>query len=235
MEIDLITTALPDELWEFAGSNGFYVGGRLDSLKGLETRGIDVNFIDMHWEQVNETELIAACKRHSPEYAVAGDYSRDGLDIDAVNSLARQVEPYVNRVIVVPHGTGQVAEVPEFATVGLSVATSYASSDVPLIEYHGNDLHLMGGAPEKQMELYERYTDDVISADSNYVQKIAYKQNRWWSQTRDKFSGRKTVALDPLEQDNPNVESARRSLVHWSYAWRELLESESMVESPLEW
>lgn len=173
----LITTGRPD-LVTIAERYGWLRGSRLDYIDRHESRGHDVDFIDIHWEDPDADELLAATMRHRPSHVVAGDY--DGDNIGEINERAQKLRQWAENVIVVPHEPGEVERVPEWAVVGYSTPTKYAGTDAPIWEYRGRDVHILGGTVEQITKIYGHLRNSVVSIDTNTFHRSATQFAKWW-------------------------------------------------------
>jgi len=178
--VDIITTGRPD-LIKYAGKHGWLTGTRLDSLKAHEKADMDVQFIDLHWDNPDQDALLAACMRHRPKYAVAGDY--DGENYDQINDFAESLRQFAENVIIVPHEPGEVEKVPEWAVVGYSTPTTYAGTEAPIWEYYGRDVHILGGRLNQIKTVADHLRNDIVSIDTNTHHKEAVKYGKYISQT----------------------------------------------------
>lgn len=246
LSFDVITTAGHEHM-RIAYEYGFKTGGRLDNIDRLAVDGIPIHFIDMDWHNPEFDRLVEAAKKYEPEYIVGGDYtkhdpSHPDSNISLINERAEILAQYSENVIVVPHGSNQVDHVPEWAVVGYSVPTTYGAAEGELIDYHGRDMHLLGGAPAKQMDMIREFGEDIISIDGNAINKMANVANRYWSghdwkfenptldvsdEDRDSdlyqsaaFPRSREVAgshlVDPDIVQNRNFEAYERSVMHWA-------------------
>lgn len=212
---DVITTAGHEHMriaWEY----GFKTGGRLDNIDRLAEDGIPIHFIDMDWHNPTFDKLLEAAKKYRPEYIVGGDYDNTSSNIDLINDRAEQLRPYSENVIVCPHATNQVQYVPEWAVVGYSIPTTYGATEASHIEYHGHKLHLLGGAPKKQMRFIREFGENIVSIDGNSINKMANVANRYWTGSPPWAS-----LVDPDVTVDRNFESYERSCLHWSMKMRE--------------
>ena len=250
LPFDVITTAGHEHM-RIAYEYGFKTGGRLDNIDRLAEDGIPIHFIDMDWHNPEFERLVQACKKYEPEYVVGGDYtkhdpSHPDSNISTINERAEILNQYAENVQVVPHGSNQVEEVPEWAVVGYSVPTTYGAAEGELIDYHGRDMHLLGGAPAKQMDMIREFGGDIVSIDGNAINKMANVANRYWSGHDWKFENdtldvsgldpnsdlyqsaafpkSRDVAgshlVDPDIVENRNFEAYERSVMHWAYQLR---------------
>lgn len=184
--VDVIMTGRPD-LVEMAVERGYLAGARLDAVRQAETYGLDLEMIDIHWEDPDPEALVDACQRHNPRYAVAGDYDDNHAEI---NGRARRLREFVDNVIVVPHDDGDLAHVPEWAVIGFSTPSDYAGTDIPLRHYRDaeNPIHILGGTPHQQLELLGKlWTDNVVSMDCNSHHKAATVGSKAWYPTRPRW------------------------------------------------
>jgi hypothetical protein len=248
LPFDVITTAGHEHM-RIAYQYGFKTGGRLDNIDRLAEDGIPIHFIDMDWHNPEFDRLVEACKKYKPEYVVGGDYtkhdpSHPDSNIAKINERADILDQYAENVQVVPHGSNQVEHVPEDMVVGYSVPTTYGAAEGELIDYHGRDIHLLGGAPAKQMKIIRDFDGDIVSIDGNAINKMANVANRYWSghdwgyrtKNRDKKftfkEGHKpndgpfprdvagSHLVDPDVTQNRNFEAYERSVMHWAYQIR---------------
>lgn len=181
-EIDFVTTGRTD-LTEYARERGLLTGSRLDHITEYENEGIDVRFIDMHWEDPDIEKLVSKCKRHKPDYAIAGDYSRDTDNTHLVNETADRLKNHCDNVIVVPKVESHLDNIPSYALVGYSTPSEYEGTDIGLRRYIDidNDIHILGGTPHKQFEIIGKiWVDNVQSADSNSIHKAATMGSKYW-------------------------------------------------------
>ncbi|AGC34438.1 hypothetical protein HVTV-2_gp68 [Haloarcula virus HVTV-2] len=246
LSFDVITTAGHEHM-RIAYEYGFKTGGRLDNIDRLAVDGIPIHFIDMDWHNPEFDRLVEAAKKYEPEYIVGGDYtkhdpSHPDSNISLINERAEKLAQFSENVIVVPHGSNQVDHVPEWAVVGYSVPTTYGAAEGELIDYHGRDMHLLGGAPAKQMDMIREFGEDIVSIDGNAINKMANVANRYWSGHDWKFENpsldvmgepedsdlyqsgafprSRDVAgshlVDPDIVSNRNFEAYERSVMHWA-------------------
>jgi len=197
--VDIITTGRPD-LVKYAERYGWVTGTRLDSINAHENADMDIQFIDVHWEDPDQDALLAKCMTHQPEYVVAGDY--DGDNYDTINDFAESLREYAENVIIVPHEPGEVSKVPEWAVVGYSTPTNYAGTDAPVWEYYGRDVHILGGTMQQIEVVANHLKNDVVSLDTNTHHRDATRFGEYWSQsgrTRKKTSGIKDDIREAYE------------------------------------
>lgn len=211
---DFITTGRPD-LTDIAASYGWLRGSRLDDVARYERLGVELDFIDLHWEDPDPDALLAATMRHRPKYVVAGDY--DGDNITEINEQAAALQRYAENVIIVPHQSGEVAEVPDWAVVGYSTPTGYAGTDAPVWEYYGRDVHILGGTIGQIKEVYGYLRNEVVSIDTNSFHRGATSYAKWWGRTSPQWN----KLAEPVAKPTNAERAYERSLLNLSYHLRE--------------
>jgi len=186
-------------------------------------------FADQNWRKPNRERYMAALAEHRPYMATVLDWERDE-QLPEVLGWAEEAAQYVQRVGIIPKVIGGVDRIPERiagceVVLAYSVPTRFAGSQVPLWEFGRRPVHLLGGSPQKQLEL-SHYLN-VVSADGNYAQKMAsqwnqfwvpgnvtYAKNRWWPRLREADGER-------WEHDAP-YEAFRRSCENIVKAWNDM-------------
>lgn len=186
--IDLIYCAGGNErLSRIAYEHGWLLGMRSDA----PATDLPQTFIDIDYKKVNNFEKHAeVVKQYHPKYATVPDLSEKEVsqaDIDRALQQVELIKPDCEIVLVVPKLSGQIAMLPPDVAIGYSIPTSYGGAQYPLWELTGRRIHLLGGSPKKQMEMY-RYLScfaEVMSADGNYAQRQAvryaeyYEKGKW--------------------------------------------------------
>lgn len=215
-----------------ASDFGFKTGVRVDLVDNVEG-SVELDFLDMDWRENHISTLLEETERLNPEYVVAGDYQTDGGNIEEVNNTASELRKFADKVIVVPHGVNQVEEIPSWCVAGYSVSSEYYDTKTPKIEFSGRDIHLLGGSPEKQIELLDYFGSDVVSLDGNYIFNTSTRFSRYWVSTRW-YDGRHTALLESNIVDGNHEEASERALNHWMYALREREETNGQAKNVLD-
>ena len=163
-------------------------------------------FTDQNWERPDRRGYMAALKKHRPAIATVLDLERDD-QFDEVLSWAIEAAYYATEaIIIIPKVMGIIRKLPrrifgKQVRLGYSVPTQFAGTQVPVWEFTGWPVHLLGGSPQNQSKL-TRYLD-VHSVDGNYAQKMANKycqfydgsgssrwaKNRYWPQLQESVFG----------------------------------------------
>jgi len=208
----LITTGRPD-LVSIAEQYGWLRGSRLDYLSAHENQGHTLEFLDMHWDEPSPDELLAATMRHRPNHVVAGDY--DGDNINEINERAERLKQYADNVIVVPHESGEIEYIPEWAVVGYSTPSEYAGTDAPIWEYVGRDVHILGGTIGQIIEIF-RHLDNVVSIDTNTFHRSATQFAKWWGGSKPHWN----QLPDICNEKSPTV-AYENAIMNVTYALEE--------------
>lgn len=216
------------QLAQVAIENGMLYGARLP-----ETLYFEPYFADQDFRRPDRAGYMAALEVWRPHMATVLDLD-DATTLTEVLSWAEEAAQWVDVVVIIPKVNGVIAQLPRHiagATVrlGYSVPTGYGGTEVPLWEFEGRPVHLLGGAPHKQMRL-ARYLD-VRSVDGNLFQKMAIRWGAFWTWERSRYSkDRKRwfpslkMAQDEWPWDGEGkvyVEAFRRSVINIVRAWRE--------------
>lgn len=139
-------------------------------------------FADQDWKQPNREAYMKALEKHRPHMATVLDWEHDE-QMPEVLSWAEEAAAIVEVVLIIPKVFGGVAKLPR--TIGgvpirlaYSVPTKYGGTQVPAWEFSGWPVHLLGGSPQKQMELSAYF--DVRSIDGNMANKLATERCQFW-------------------------------------------------------
>jgi hypothetical protein len=182
-------------------------------------------FADQNWKTPNRERYMTALAEQHPQLATVLDWERPE-QLDEVLSWAEEAARYVQTVVIIPKVHGGIQQLPRNVggkpvRLGYSIPTKFAGTTVPLHEFEGWPVHLLGGSPEKQMELYRVL--NVWSVDCNYIQKMAFDYAQYWANTG---VGRvrwwpKLSETDGFIGEDGCYEAFRRSCVNVMHAWRE--------------
>lgn len=238
--IDLIYCASGNRRFaDTAVAAGFRLGARLPGT--VYTDVAPLHFADQDWKDPDRRRYFNAAAALRPRLMTVLDLER--LDqLDTVLSWAEEAARIAETVIVIPKVCGATAQLPRSIggkemRLGFSVPTGYGKTDVPVEEFAGWPVHLLGGAPQAQM----RYAldMDVQSADGNYAMKMAMTgnvwvagtfagsatRNRWWPYLRE---------LGCHADDDVPYEAFRRSCTNIAAAWRGFHDNPTYWKSLLE-
>jgi len=191
-------------------------------------------FADQDWKKPNRTAYMAALAQHRPRMATVIDWERDE-QLPEVLEWAEEAAQYVETVIIIPKVLGGIPRLPRriggaSVRLGYSVPTAYGGTELPLWEFLGWPVHLLGGSPHRQIAMAHYL--NVVSVDGNYIAKMAQKWNQFWAlapalYAKDRRWPRLQEADGRAWGDGSNTadapyEAFRRSCVNVLAAWRAL-------------
>jgi hypothetical protein len=138
-------------------------------------------FVDQNWRKPDRNRYMTALATHKPHMATVLDLERDE-QLPEVLDWAQEAAAHVQVVVVIPKAQGIIAHLPRFINgtevrLGYSVPTRFAGTEVPVWEFTGWPVHLLGGSPQNQLRL-ARYLN-VQSADGNAAQRAALTGIEW--------------------------------------------------------
>lgn len=209
---------------EIALDAGFKYGSQLP-----ETVYYPLYFADLDWKNPNRTTYMESLKKHRPHMATVLDLERREQLINILD-WASEAALYVDVVIIVPKVQGIISEIPKKVTggeirLGYSVPTQYGGTELPIWEFSGWPIHLLGGSPQAQMNVSQYL--DVKSVDGNMAGKMAqsfcqfwvrgnarYASNRWWPTLKEANNGKDWIG------DNAHLEAFRRSCRNIVSFWK---------------
>ena len=175
-------------------------------------------FVDQNWKKPDRKLYMQALKKHRPVMATVLDLEHED-QFKEVLSWAEEAAQYVQKIIIIPKAFGIISQIPKrigntHVILGFSVPTKFGGTSVPLWEFLGWEVHLLGGSPKKQRK-YASYLD-VISVDGNYANLKATKFCSW-------FDGHKWYQLKKNNgeiwgKDAP-YEAFRRSCIGIQSMW----------------
>lgn len=213
---------------EIALATGFLYGVRLPS-----TAYAPVYFADQDWRNPNRAAYMAALAEHRPHMATVLDWEKEE-QLSEVLNWAEEAAQYVQQVLIVPKVVDGIRRLPrrinsKDVVLAYSVPTRFGGTDVPLWEFAGWPVHLLGGSPHRQMQAWAHLSPiaDVVSVDGNYVAKLAINWCRFWVPGTARYSdNRWQPTLEQAEgrpwgEDAP-YEAFRRSCENVMTEWRQL-------------
>jgi hypothetical protein len=190
-KIDLIYCGVGNEkLDQYAIMVGMIYGARLPIKRDLP---FEIHFADQDWKNPDLDKYVAELKQKKPKdksvmyTATVLDWEREDQRSEVFEWLD-EVSKVVDRVIVIPKLPGIIDSIPcvyngKPIVLGYSVPTKYGATTVDIAEFVGRPVHLLGGDPQKQLELYDRM--DVVSVDCNYTAMKATNFCEFWTNKRD--------------------------------------------------
>lgn len=145
-------------------------------------------FVDQNWRKPDREKYMQALAKHKPTMATVIDLERYD-QFEEVMDWAEEASRYAKYIVIIPKIFSIIDDIPERINtskiiVGYSVPTKFGGSSVPLWEFRDRPVHLLGGSPHKQMELFHYL--NVFSADGNMASKMATKFVSFWSKKKGK-------------------------------------------------
>lgn len=141
----------------------------------------EVAFIDNDYFNYEHEIHLAAVRDLRPKYATVRDVMAreqcavDNIafyELDQILEWAEELAQYAENVIVIPKWDC-IDRIPEQYVLGYSVPTSHGGTPIPVNAFRGRRVHLLGGSWAAQLSYMAALGDDVVSLDTNYVQRQA--------------------------------------------------------------
>jgi hypothetical protein len=206
---------------QIARSLGWLPGARSDETIADVHRPLSL--LDVHWTRYDWQAYTAVAARERPALAVVPD-TASLSDVPRTLAQAEELAAHVTEaVLIVPKAAGVVERLPRCiggreVRLAYSVPTKYGGvGDVPLWEFGGWPVHLLGGSPAAQIR-HAHYLD-ARSADGNMSGKVS----RWGIVFCADGKRRTVQAIDgqrwAADADLP-YEALRRSLGNIVELWR---------------
>lgn len=166
---------------------GWLYGVRLPA-KGM-VKGVPLAFADQDWKRPNRSKYMALLREHRPAMATVIDWEEPGQLPEVLSWAEEAAESVAEAVLVVAKVPGGVPDIPEAiggkeVRIAYSVPTSYGGSTIGLWEMKGRPVHLLGGSPQKQYEIYRYLSAEVKSVDGNMCKKMATSRCCYWSREK---------------------------------------------------
>jgi len=181
------------------------------------------HFIDQNWRKPDRVKYMRALEEHRPALATVLDFERPEQYAE-VMAWAKEAAALVSEaVIIIPKVVGSIPDIPQSiggrtVRLGYSVPTRFAGTGVPVWEFAGRDVHLLGGSPQQQMKFAQHATGArVMSADGNYAQKVA----RWGKVCIGKGEQLKDIGNPEIQTDIPYC-AFEISVINIRNAWQRL-------------
>lgn len=140
-------------------------------------------FADQNWKDPRRSEYMTLVAIYRPTFATVLDLERED-QYSEVMSWATEISSFIEKIIIIPKVNGIISKLPRYingkeVVLGYSVPTKYAGTTVPITEFQGWNVHLLGGDPLQQLVYYRKMT--VISADCNYHLRMANVSCQYFS------------------------------------------------------
>jgi len=201
---------------EIAVANGFEYGGLSD-----DTNYLTPMFLDLNYKRPDFPRHLAAAKRYRPRFVVAGDIDKTE-EMEGVLIQADALRRYSEEVIVVPKQTGMIDQIPDWCIIGYSVPTRFGASQAAQFELIGRRLHLLGGNPQRQMQMWRYFGSSIISVDGNSHHQAAVRWGTFWE--KGKWVSKEAAAARVSGPDS-HYRAFEISCRNISSAWASLAET----------
>lgn len=154
-----------------------------------------VEFIDNDFKDYDHKRHLNVVAEHNPKYATVRDIMSEqqckGVGItfypfDQIMRWAEQLNECAEKIIVIPK-IDCLHEISDEYILGYSVPTSYGGTPMSAEKFRGREVHLLGGSWKAQLEYLALLGNDVVSLDTNYVQRQATLLGVACSPTGDEF------------------------------------------------
>lgn len=169
--------------YEIATQAGFLYGAQLpDTVYG------PLYFADQDWKKPNREKYISELAKHKPFMASVLDWEYQE-QLPEVMAWAEDAAQHVETVMIIPKVLGGIEQLPRViggksVRLGYSVPTKFAGTELPVWEFAGWPVHLLGGSPHLQRSLVHYF--QVESIDGNMAQKMATQRCAFWSARKGK-------------------------------------------------
>lgn len=176
--IDLIYSSAGNARFtQIALDHGWRAGAQLPN-----TVRHDPYFADQNWKRPVREIYMQRLAQYRPQLATVLDWERYG-QMEDVFEWAEEAAQYAETIIIIPKVFHTVPMIPTHIggkpiRLGYSVPTAHGGTPLPVWDFRGRDVHLLGGSPQEQLRLSRHL--HVVSADSNYHQKMAVKYAAFW-------------------------------------------------------
>jgi hypothetical protein len=212
---------------EIATAAGFRYGARLpDTIYG------PLYFADQDWRRPDRAAYMAALAQHRPHMASVLDLERAD-QLGEVLSWAEDAAQFVDVVMLIPKVFGIIPRIPRRVgsadvRLGYSVPTKHGGTDLPVWEFAGWPVHLLGGSPHAQRRLAHYLS--VASADGNMMMKMANHYGAFYDPAKRMRRGYWPTLADydgqawgdgGKDADAP-YEAFRRSCENIMWAWQRI-------------
>lgn len=138
-----------------------------------------LEFLDWFYKTPNLVKHLNLAKKYTPKYAVAPDIWKPG-DIENTLLIAKKLKEYAENVIIPIHFHCEEKINGEFI-IGIPCQPTFAKASLFIGSPSLRDrpVHLLGGAPHKQMFI-AKHLRNVVSVDSNIILTQAIYYKRYW-------------------------------------------------------
>lgn len=191
-----------------------------------------VYFADQNWKKPDRDRYIDWVSEYAPNMATVIDIEREE-QIDEALDWGYRISKYVENVVLIPKVNGIIKNLPrkingKKVVLGYSIPTTHGGTTVPIGEFSEWDIHLLGGNPKKQIDMYDTMRQiggNVTSLDCNYISMKATNFCAVW--TRKLIKNRQWMDLQDIigrKVEDGIYTAFSLSCVSLVSAWHEKLE-----------
>jgi hypothetical protein len=202
---------------------GFLYGSRLPA-----TVYGPVYFADQHYTKPDRAAYMRALAEHQPQMATVLDWERPE-QLAEVLGWAEEAAQWCESVVIIPKVMGGIGQLPRAVggkrvILGYSVPTSYGGTLLPIWEFSGWPIHLLGGSPQMQMRLWYQMGGccEIVSADGNMANLQAHKGRFWAAQKSEKGHWRQLSSTGDTERRDANARAFALSCQNIAAEWRQI-------------
>jgi hypothetical protein len=215
---------------DIAIRNGFFYGARIPRDKPH----YPIYFADQDWRKPRKEDYIRLLSIYRPMIATVLDLEKRS-QVRTVIKWAEEASKYTKYIVIIPKVKGVISEIPRIINkkeviLGYSVPTKYGSTPIKIQEFSGWKVHLLGGSPHRQMNLWKIMKEfcDIYSVDGNYIQLIALRYNKFWTNGNAHYAENRWLPrLDEADGKKWNIdapyEAFRRSCINVINAWNDIV------------
>ena len=206
---------------------GFKIGVQVPDAWRKSKSHIPIYFTDQNWKNPNRPGYIKHVARLRPNLATVIDWEREEQFAEVMD-WAEEVAQYAERIIIIPKVAGQLHRIPERingkeVVLGYSVPTKFGGTPVPIWEFEQRPVHLLGGRPNKQMQL--TYYMNVVSVDGNMMGKMATMYTAYWVPEWQKVNGEHGfIVLEQEITESRRTTAFTRSCKNVWDAWQRIVQ-----------
>lgn len=162
-------------------------------------------FVDQDWKNPDRTRYMAELEKHRPFMASVLDWERAD-QLGEVLGWAEDAAQFAQVIMIIPKVIGGIGLIPRAiggkpVRLGYSVPTKFSGTQVPVWEFCGWPVHLLGGSPKAQFKTAHYL--DVVSADGNMCQLMATKYCAYF--TIERVPGAKNHPWPTLKETNNGI------------------------------
>ena len=212
---------------EIGFMHGFMHGARLPNQS---EHYASIFFADQNWKTPNLDAYLKSIKKYRPYLATVRDWESK-KQFEEVMEWGKAISPFVRKIIIIPKVLQGIPRIPptiggKEVVLGYSIPTSHGGTTIPIEEFEGWPIHILGGSPQKQISIWKqlRKKSRVISCDGNYMLKLA-RNNQFWSPKAIKSAKNRfwpqlqEVGAGMITHDS-NYEACRRTCESIKNSWQ---------------